>query len=128
MNFVTCNLVGPSTIDGVHYFGLANQMFQIATAISYGKENNLTPIFPMLSNKKYGNYTEDIFRNLLLDEYKPEDIKLHYYEPSFSFTKIPKNVNVKLDGYFQSEKYFLTSRDLILDTFSPTNEIIVYKK
>tara|TARA_B100001113_G_C21077264_1_gene608219 strand:- start:50 stop:889 length:840 start_codon:yes stop_codon:yes gene_type:complete len=128
MNFVTCNLVGPSTIGGVHYFGLANQMFQIATAISYGKENNLTPIFPMLNNKKYGNYTEDIFRKLSLDEYKSEDIKLHYCEPSFSFTKIPQDVNVKLDGYFQSEKYFLTNRDLILDIFSPTNKILDYIK
>ena len=51
MNFVTCNLIGPSTIGGVHYFGLANQMFQIAAALSYGKENNLNPIFPMLNNK-----------------------------------------------------------------------------
>ncbi len=64
MNFVTCNLVGPSTIGGVHYYGLANQMFQVATAISYGKENNLTPIFPMLNDKKYGNYTDNIFRKL----------------------------------------------------------------
>ena len=128
MNFVTCNLVGPSTIGGVHYFGLANQMFQIATAISYGKENSLNPIFPMLNNKTYGNYTRDIFRKLSLDEYKSEDIKLHYHEPNFSFTKIPKNINVKLDGYFQSEKYFLNNRDLILDTFSPTDEILDYIK
>ena len=87
MNFVTCNLVGPSTIGGVHYYGLANQMFQVATAISYGKENNLTPIFPMLNDKKYGNYTDNIFRKLSLDEYKSEDVKLHYHEQASASKK-----------------------------------------
>ena len=39
MEFVTCKLIGPSEIGGIHYFGLANQMFQIASL--YGLAKNI---------------------------------------------------------------------------------------
>ena len=76
MNFVTCKLVGPSEIGGIHYYGLANQMFQIATVISYANQNNLTPLFPMLKEEKYRNYTENIIRKLDLSEDDSSEIAL----------------------------------------------------
>ena len=39
-NFITCKLIGPGEIGGYHNFGLGNQMFQIATALSYAFDNN----------------------------------------------------------------------------------------
>tara|TARA_B100000900_G_scaffold391355_1_gene385904 strand:+ start:7165 stop:8004 length:840 start_codon:yes stop_codon:yes gene_type:complete len=130
MNFVTCKLVGPSEIGGIHYYGLANQMFQIATVISYANQNNLTPLFPMLKEEKYGNYTENIFRKLDLSEVDSSEIALDYHQPDFSYSDIPSSNKVRLNGYFQSELYFKSDRNLILETFSPTDEILnyIYKK
>lgn len=130
MKFVTCKLVGPSEIGGIHYFGLANQMFQIATAISYANQNNLTPLFPMLKEEKYGNYTKNIFRKLNLDNFDTNEIELEYYQPGFSYSEIPKSNKVRINGYFQSELYFIKDRNLILETFSPTDNILnyIYKK
>lgn len=126
MNFVTCKLIGPSKIGGIHYYGLANQMFQIAAVISYANQNNLTPLFPMLKEKKYGNYTENIFRKLNLNDFDSNDIELDYHQPDFSYSEIPIRKKVRLNGYFQSELYFKNDRDLILETFSPNDEILSY--
>ena len=43
--FITCKLIGPSELGGMHNFGLGNQMFQIATAINYARKNNLIATF-----------------------------------------------------------------------------------
>ena len=41
-------------------------------------------------------------------------------EPKYSYTPIPKKSNQALQGYFQSDKYFLNTSALIRDLFSPT--------
>lgn len=130
MGFVTCKLVGPSEIGGIHYYGLANQMFQIATVISYANQNNLTPLFPMLKEEKYGRYTKNIFRKLNLTNFNPNEIELDYHQPDFSYSEIPRSNKVRLNGYFQSELYFVKDRSLILETFTPTDQILnyIYKK
>ena len=126
MNFVTCKLVGPSEIGGIHYYGLANQMFQIATVISYANQNNLMPLFPMLNEEKYGSYTKNIFRKLNLTNFDSNEIELDYHQPDFSYSEIPRSNKVMLNGYFQSELYFIKDRSLILETFSPTDKTLDY--
>ena len=128
MNFVTCDLVGPSNIGGIHYYGLANQMFQIATVLSYANQNNLTPLFPMLKEDKFGNYTDSVFRNLNLTEYDPEKIQHIYQQNKFSYEPIPKYKNIIISGYFQSEKYFAVDKNLILESFAPPQETTKYLK
>ena len=60
MSFVTCNLLGPSAT----HFGLGNQMFGVAAALSYAKDTNKRALFPCLKEiEKYGSYSEIIFRN-----------------------------------------------------------------
>jgi len=120
MDFVTCNLVGPGNFFNYHNYGLGNQLFQISTALSYSIENNLTPIFPNLKHPKFGNYNINIFKNLNFSEYKDEDVKFEYFEPSFRYTKIPKAKNIRLNGYYQSEKYFKNNREYILEMFYPS--------
>jgi len=99
--------------------GLGNLLFTIATgcatAIRDGKK--------MLSTKPngYNEYSKNILRNLEITSNIPETI---YVEPSFEYTPIPK-VNA-IDGYFQSENYFINFRDSILDLFSPTSGIKKY--
>lgn len=116
-NFVTCRLLGPSEIGGYHNFGLGNQMFQIATAISYANENNLTPIFPDLNNPNFGNYKENIFKKINTKKYDENLVEYEYYEPSFIYNKIPSFKNVRIHGYFQSEKYFKSNTKLIKEVF-----------
>ena len=61
MEFVTCDIRGP----GAANFGLGNQMFNVATTVSYAKDTEQTALFPCLSNKQeYGNYCENIFSKL----------------------------------------------------------------
>ena len=128
MEFVTCKLIGPSEIGGIHYFGLANQMFQIATTLSYAKDNNLEAVFPELKNKKYGSYTNNIFRKLNTEEYDQKSIKTEFNQPDFRYTKIPVSKNIRLSGYFQSEKFFSHNRELIINSFEPQKETLEYIK
>jgi hypothetical protein len=114
MGVVTCKLQGP----GAANFGLANQMFGVATTLSYAKDADQIALFPCLSNKQeYGNYCENIFRKLHLEA--PQAPVEHFFqEPQFRYTEIPAASNIALSGYFQSEKYFKHNRELILDSFA----------
>lgn len=116
-NFITCKLIGPGEIGGYHNFGLGNQMFQIATALSYAFDNNLEAIFPDLNNPKFGNYKKNIFRNLNTEIYDEYLVDYEYYEPSFSYNKIPPFRNIRIHGYFQSENYFSHNAKLIKKIF-----------
>ncbi len=109
--FVTVTLQG----------GLGNQMFQIATAMSYAKTNNKkfimnTNIFELVGLSIRKTYW-DIFdpqHDDKLDTYNWQEIK----ESSFAFKQLdPIEGNVKLTGYFQSANYFDTVRDEIISRF-----------
>jgi hypothetical protein len=122
MSFVTCNLLGPSAT----HFGLGNQMFGVAAALSYAKDTNKKALFPCLKQVgKYGNYSENIFRNLNLGDLE-EKIKYFYKEQDFFYTPIPNKPNILLEGYFQSEKYFVKNKQLILDTFTLPEKTLQY--
>lgn len=127
-NKITAKLIGPSELfTGFHNFGLCNQMFQIATILSYAHDYDFDAIFPGLKNSHYGNYTKNIFRNLIIDEDMPNNYSW-YVEPKYSYQPIPKRDEsfAIRDSYFQSEKYFTHNRKLILDTFAPQDEDIEY--
>lgn len=117
---ITCQLLG----------GLGNMLFGLATTYAVGREKKLTPCIH-LDHKGYlhthpSNYTSNIFRKFKLIN----DISsFHVYnEPSFTYNpiSIPSNVNIKLNGYFQCEKYFSQYREEILDLFSPSDDIKSY--
>ena len=127
MNFITCNLIGPSEFDGNANFGLANQMFQIATALSYAEDNKIDALFPMIKNKeKYGKYTENIFSTLNVTEFEEEDYIIEFYQPNFKFCKIPKTNKIKIHGYFQSEKFFVHNKVLIKEHFRANSKLENY--
>ena len=129
-DFITFKLIGPSEIGGYHNFGLGNQMFQIATALSYAKDNDLTATFPDLKNSKFGNYTENIFKNLKTEPYDETSLEYEYYESSFTYTEIPAFKNIRFNGYFQSDLYFKDNIKLIKDTFKASETIknYIYEK
>jgi hypothetical protein len=101
--------------------GLGNYLFQIASTYSKSIDDNLNFILDIndisIAHTNPDNYKNNIFRKL-----KFQEIKSHYYqynEPSFNYLKTPKfNNNTRMVGYFQSEKYFISNREKILDIFS----------
>jgi hypothetical protein len=116
---ITCFLQG----------GLGNQLFQIATTTALALRNNDFACFDIdghrigLQGRNASNYKTNIYRNLL-DHKLDTDIIFnqngHHYE------EIPYQENLKLIGYFQSEKYFEDYKEYILKLFEPTEEILQY--
>ena len=95
--------------------GLGNQLFQIFCGISYALENNIH--FKIIKDKKdvvspvdnkslRPTYWNNFLSNL--SKFTCDNVNLMTYnEVSFVYTKIPNyNKNFKINGYFQSPKYF----------------------
>tara|TARA_Y100000741_G_scaffold99686_1_gene74014 strand:- start:2532 stop:3359 length:828 start_codon:yes stop_codon:yes gene_type:complete len=102
--------------------GLGNQLFQIFTGISYAIENNIE--FKIIK-KKYKLSSVDnkslrptYFDNFLLNlnKFTCDNINiLTYNEQSFIYNKIPNiNKQFKMNGYFQSPKYFENNYNSII--------------
>lgn len=110
MNIVSTKLMG----------GLGNYLFQIATAYSISLRDNKTLICDnndvLKIHRPYTVYIDNIFRNVKFNTDLPEFKMCH--EPNFHYTEIPQlDGDIKLSGYFQSEKYFSMYRDDILSLF-----------
>jgi hypothetical protein len=111
---ITCKLQG----------GLGNQMFQIATTYSTSKENNTEYNFDFnhCFTPNQGNPTKKYEDNLFKLINNTLDIKTignlpQYREPKFSYNDIPNTANLYLDGFFQSEKYFLKYGEEVKNLF-----------
>lgn len=112
--------------------GLGNQMFQYA----YGKhlsykynteirfdirfyEMNLTPKREFLLDKFPNTFPNTNINVSLIGPLYP-------IVDDFNYKELPKPVgcNYYLDGYWQSEKYFKVSSDLIREDFKPSEELL----
>ena len=118
-NFVTIKLKG----------GLGNYLFQIATSYSYSKQTDKKIIFDINDifspHKSYKFYLNNIFRKIEFTTIN--DYYITIPEKTFSFERIPFiEGNVKLDGYFQSEKYFLNIKKDILNLFEIDDDTKFY--
>jgi len=107
--------------------GLGNYLFQIASAYSLALDNGDECVFDMDNSvkvhKHISTYENNILRNIKFNNF---DVKNEYNEPYFHYNKIPYLENIRLNGYFQSEKYFNHNRDKILDLFSISEECNKY--
>ena len=103
--------------------GLGNQLFQIFTLISYSIKSQSPFYFENKYitcgvRKKY--YWDTPLLNTLQGFIKPhlQEPLLIYQEPFFHYTLIPivneEHKNIKLNGYFQSYKYFEEHKEVIL--------------
>lgn len=119
--------------------GLGNQMFQIAAALSLGKDLGIEVAFdhnqhylPNQGNKST-DYSENIFRNInFINTIKISSIyKERNFYYNYPMTRIFKiqlfiskyvnglvNNNLQLDGYFHSYKYFSNNKKYIRKVFS----------
>jgi hypothetical protein len=109
--------------------GLGNQLFQIATTIGLGLRNNDTFVFDISGHKiglqgfdaiKYKNNIYSKLTDLKIESVSTFNQVGHHYSP------IPYQDNMKIVGYFQSEKYFSDFRDDIIELLKPTQEIKDY--
>lgn len=105
---------------------LGNQMFQIAAAISYAIKHNQPFHIPQVSlNEQLWPAT---FKRLNHKAFNPRLEKVTLKEQGHNYHELPwdasyQHMNVVLDGYFQSEKYFKDYRTEIIKAFD-----IPYKK
>lgn len=109
---------------------LGNQLFIIAATISLALDHGAEPLFPDLTTTQRENIPvnrEQIFSLIPLNmNLAPFPLNYCYQEPYFHYAKIPYQPNMKLFGYFQSEKYFIHQKEKILQLFSPSKQIIDY--
>ena len=111
-NFVSSQILGPSgDINGI-----GNQLFCVATAISYSIKNNKQSFFPQISTDRHIKKFKDTFYKKLNVGRGGDFFHQVFYERGFEFNEI-KNFdgNTKIHGYFQSEKYFSEHRNEVLD-------------
>lgn len=94
---VSCNLFGR----------YGNQLFQVSATIAYALKHNMPYSIPK-HGLNFGKKTDYIFPN-------QRDIQINnvYTQPNHGYNEIPYFENVRLNGHFQSEKYFEGFRDEI---------------
>jgi hypothetical protein len=106
--------------------GLGNQLFQWATTMSYAQDNNIDYKFEIsfyfTQNLRYPKLNE--FPNIkfnIANEYDIQNKTMIFLKDEFTykeFKKINQNEVLFLNGYWQSEKYFINNRDIILNDLS----------
>lgn len=106
---VTSNLMG----------GLGNLMFQTSSAYSVATDNDDNSIFDTSNSVKVHHHVTEYGNNILRKlVYGPTTVDNHHNEPHFNYAPVIYKPNLKLNGYYQSEKYFHHNRDGILNLFS----------
>ena len=103
--------------------GLGNQLFQLFTLISYSlkaKKHFYIEDKPITCGERKKYYWDTPLLNKLKGFIKPPlQITMLYKEPFFHYAPIPILINqsqhVKLNGYFQSYKYFQQHKDVIFN-------------
>jgi hypothetical protein len=94
---------------------LGNSLFQCAATISLALDNNDSYGFPKWEYAPHFNLDFCFFDNI--------NVVNSFQEPGFAYTKIPYKNNLDLKGFFQSEKYFINHKDMILDLLTPKYEV-----
>ena len=108
---VTSNLLG----------GLGNFMFQMTAAYGVAKDNNDVAIFNINDStevhRPLDGYLDNILRNINFVT-SPLPVQTTYGEPTFTYLPVRYGKNLKLHGYYQSEKYFNKWRNDVLELYS----------
>lgn len=114
---------------------LGNQMFEIAAAYSLALDtNNSVEVYPLdgVFTSQAGevgsplDYKDTVFSKVkFLENLATMDV---WKEPSFDYTPITYKFenSLRLEGHFQSEKYFVHNRSHILELFKCPNDVKDY--
>lgn len=117
--------------------GLGNMLFQIAAGISFStKSNTDLCLINLHSHFKYLDIDEiyqpklkHSFEYLKLNQFKNFNVKPNIINPlklitfPFEYVNYLPPCDHVIEGFFQSEKYFINERQSILSHFRPSDEI-----
>lgn len=100
-----------------------NHFFQIAATCALAWNNDAQAFFPQLASipSEFRHY----FSRCKIAP-PNQEISYEWTEPEFRYHSIPYQRNMKLNGYFQSWKYFEGYRDQLLTLFAPTKRDLHY--
>jgi len=110
---VTCNFCGE----------LGNNLFQLAALIGYAEKHDYSFCIPSHRDRPKPLEIDEIFEypylydDLYVPEYKCTDMHAAEFQRIFSYQEIPIIDNIKLSGYFQSEKYFKHIENKLRDVY-----------
>lgn len=110
-----------SKISSILMGGLGNYLFQVSAAYAYGKKHSKQLVFNHLISSGPHNKVETYESNILNGVNLKGNIEFPtvWNESGFHHNEIPEiKANVMLNGYFQSEKYFLPYPDEIRCLFT----------
>jgi len=102
--------------------GLGNQMFQIASTFSHAKKNGDEAVFNLSNShtphqgENSSKYKDKLFRF----KSRPDvyDIcRKVFVQPGHEFCELPYFHNLQLQGFFQSEKFFIEYKDELISRF-----------
>ncbi len=122
-------------VIGTIFAELGNNLFQVATACAVAWDHGATPYFPEMVENRVDhpfnpqniplNFEHIFFR---CNKTKPEgEISIVWNEKNcVQYHPIPYQPNMRLWGYFQSEKYFIHHRERILELFAPRPDDLEY--
>jgi hypothetical protein len=102
--------------------GLGNYLFQISAALHISIRDNKEFIINLsdisVIHSPIDTYISNIFRKLnFVDNF--DDFCIHEAIQPISYSEIPSvDQNIKLEGYYQNDKYFKHIREEILELFS----------
>jgi hypothetical protein len=109
--------------------GLGNYLFQVSTTYALARRNNDICVFDvnrtLTGHNHITTYKQNIFRNLNFNDVY---CNKKYYEPFFHYQEIPYTNGLFLNGYFQSEKYFIDFSEELKDLFSIDDESFSFIK
>ncbi len=119
---VTLNCKSDSFVT-LDYLGqTGNCLFQTAAAVAYALDNNCNLYIRQKEVKKkhLKNYLWRIPRNKPANKFET----VYFQQYPYNYEKIPNIPNLKLNGYFESEKFFQSHKDKIIDLYSPSKRIL----
>lgn len=112
--------------------GLGNYLFQIAVAHVHALDMGTDSVFSeskaVRIHRPISVYKDNILRNVKFVSGDLGGTKYYEHLYGFNYHELPKESNLYLDGYYQTEKYIKHRRDEILELFSPREEDLEYIK
>lgn len=90
---------------------LGNMLFQIAATIALAMRNNDEYVFPMWPEEPHFN-----LHNCFSNSIHTQNV---FKESGFAYKPIPYSPNLDIVGFFQSEKYFIDFKEIIISLLTP---------
>jgi len=102
------------------YGRMGNYLFQVASTIGYARKHGIS--FTVPTTTKDATHNPIYLQHLANSSWNPRLPEVRVLENGHGYQEIPfkpswANRNIVLDGYWQTEKYFSSIRQTILDLF-----------